>query len=81
MVLTIRINGSLAQEIGTTRLHVDITSSTTVEDVIQELKSKHPNSAETLQVVIPFVGGRHLDKTTTLKQGQQLALLMPAAGG
>lgn len=81
MVLSIRINGLLAQEIGTTRLHVDVNPSTTIEALIQELKAKYPQSAETLQVAIPFVGGRHLDKTTTLKQGQQIALLMPAAGG
>ncbi|MFK7803402.1 MAG: MoaD/ThiS family protein [Anaerolineae bacterium] len=81
MVLSIRINGSLAQEIGTTRLTVDLPSPVTVENVIQELVLRHPHSAETLQVTIPFVGGRHLDKTTILKQGQQIALLMPAAGG
>ena len=81
MVLSIRINGSLAKEIGTTRLRVSVTEPATVEDVVQTLITQYPASAETLQIAIPFVAGRHLDKTTTLKQGQQIALLMPAAGG
>ena len=81
MVIPIRINGTLAQEIGTTRLNVDVGMFATVDDVIKELVEKYPSSAETLQIAIPFAGGRHLDKTTELKQGQQIALLMPAAGG
>ena len=81
MVIPIRINGALAQEIGTTRLNVDVETSATVEDVLKELIARYPASAETLQIAIPFAGGRHLDKTTMLKQGQQVALLMPAAGG
>ena len=53
----------------------------TVQDVLNSLGEQYPNSAETLNIAIPFVAGRHLDKSAPIAQGQEIALLMPAAGG
>lgn len=81
MLVSIRINGTLAQKLGTSRLNLQVETPATVQNVLVMLGEQYPNSAEIINIAIPFVAGRHLDKNATLKQGQQIALLMPAAGG
>lgn len=86
MMVMVRTNGALAEKIGTTRLRLfielaDETAAPTIADVITQLNDTYPHAAIAIKQAIPFVSGRHLDPTTTLKQGQEIALLMPAAGG
>ena len=81
MLVSVRINGSLAQEIGSTRLRLDIPAPSTIEDLMIALGEQYPNSAESLTLAIPFVGGHHREKSASIQHGQEVALLMPAAGG
>ena len=82
MIVMIRTNGALAEKIGTTRLRLSVeTAAPTVADVITQLNDTYPHAATAIKQAIPFVSGRHLAPTTAIKQGQEIALLMPAAGG
>ncbi len=81
MVLTIRINGTLSQEIGSTRIQVDLQENATVNDLISQLAVRYPLAEATLQNAIPFAAGKHLSPETVLTSTTQLALLMPIAGG
>ena len=81
MIVQVRLNGILAQEIGTSNLHVQVADVATVADVLAQLNEQYPNSAKKITQTIPFVAGRHLSADAPISTGQKLSLLMPAAGG
>lgn len=81
MVVSLRLNGALAQAIGASRLRLSVAAPATVATVVQALQLQYPAAADALGQAIPFVAGRHLDTTAELRPNQELALLMPAAGG
>ena len=81
MVVQVRINGILAQEIGASNLRVQVADPATVADVLAQLNDRYPDSAEKLTQTIPFVAGQHLSTDASISPGQKLSLLMPAAGG
>jgi len=49
--------------------------------VLDALGSKYPESIGTLGEAIPFVSGSHRGANEELQSGQEVTLLMPAAGG
>ena len=81
MLVHVRINGALAQEIGTTRLQASLEEGMTVADLLTRLCQQHPHSAAKLKQAVPIVAGQHLPHTTALIAGQEVALLLPVAGG
>lgn len=81
MDIQVRLNGTLAQEIGVSRLQMQVAASTTVAGLLDQLGQQYPQSAQKLRHVVPIVAGRHLPKTASLTQGQEVALLLPVAGG
>tara|TARA_B100000586_G_scaffold136366_1_gene98720 strand:- start:55 stop:318 length:264 start_codon:yes stop_codon:yes gene_type:complete len=78
---SVRVNGRLAEELGVSRLSVIVQTPATIHDVLDALGSKYPESIGTLGEAIPFVAGRHRDANEELQSGQEVTLLMPAAGG
>ncbi|GEM_PF-329135 len=78
---SVRVNGRLAEEIGVSRLSVTVQTPATIHDVMDALGSKYPESIGTLGEAIAFVSGRHRDANEELQSGQEVTLLMPAAGG
>ena len=81
MLVHVRINGALAQEIGTTRLQASLEDGMTVSDLLAWLCQQYPQSATKLNQAVPIVAGQHLPQTTVLVAGQEVALLLPVAGG
>lgn len=77
----VRVNGALAEALGTSRLAVQLPSAATVGDLIDYLQSKHPQAAELFSRAAPVSSGKHLDPTAALTHQQEIALLMPIAGG
>ncbi len=81
MYINVRLNGALAQEIGTTRLRVQVSDAATVAGLLEQLEQQYPQSVQKLRHVIPVVAGQHLTQTASLTNGQEVALLLPVAGG
>lgn len=81
MQLTVRLNGALVQEVGTSRVQVQIDDNGTVSDVIEYLCANYPQSTPTFKNAVAFASGSHLTPDTILSPNQQLALLIPYAGG
>ena len=81
IMVSVRVNGSLAEQIGTTRLRLHLGAPATVQDVLGEMERVYPNSAELITIAIPFVAGRHLSEEDPVSAGQEIALLIPVAGG
>ncbi|MEM7348226.1 MAG: MoaD/ThiS family protein [Chloroflexota bacterium] len=81
MNINVRLNGALAQQIETTRLRVQLADSATVADLLDHLRHQYPNAASMINQTVPFVAGKHLSATTQLTPNQDIALLLPVAGG
>jgi len=78
---SVRVNGKLAEELGTSRMSIEVEEPATIQDIINEVSSLFPQSSETILEAIPFVSGSHRSAETGIKPGQEVTLLMPAAGG
>ena len=80
MFINVRVNGVLVQEIGTSRLRVQVKGVASVTDLLDELRQQYPESAQKLSRAIPIVDGQQVPPTADLDE-QEVALLMPVAGG
>ena len=78
---SVRVNGKLADEIGASRLKIEVTEPATVQDILDEMESRFPGSSGTICEAIPFVSGSHRGADEEIRTGQEITLLMPAAGG
>ena len=81
MNINVRFNGALAQKIGTSRLQVQIQNPGAVSDLINHLQAQYPQAAPQFKQVVPFVAGQHLSLDAPLSDNQEVALLLPVAGG
>ena len=77
----IRVNGKLAEEIGTSRLSVEVEVPATIQDILDEIGSSFPEYSTTILEAIPFASGNHRGTSEEVPSGQEITLLMPAAGG
>jgi len=80
-VFSVRVNGKLAEQLGTSRLSIEVSEPATIQDIIDEIKSRYPDSISTILEAIPFSAGTHKSVEEIVKPGQEITLLMPAAGG
>lgn len=81
MLLNVRLNGTLVQEIGAPRVQVQLPEEGTVTDLISHLCERYPQAAPSLEKAVAFSTGAHLSPDSILTPNQQLALLLPIAGG
>ena len=78
----VRVNGKLAEEIGSSRLSVRLHDGPIlIGDILDAMKKEYPDSSVTIQEAIPFVSGNHRGIGDEVVPGQEVTLLMPAAGG
>ncbi|HRW50007.1 MAG: MoaD/ThiS family protein [Caldilinea sp.] len=81
MHVSVRLSAALAQVTGSPRLQVEIDDDATVADLIQTLEQRYPALAPRLKHAVPIVGGNHATSQEPLTAGQEVAFLMPVAGG
>ena len=77
----VRVNGKLAEEMGTSRLSVEVEVPATIQDILDAISSGYPESSATILEAIPFASGNHRGASEEVQTGQEITLLMPAAGG
>lgn len=80
MRIEIRLGAGLAQRAGGSRLAVEVPEGASVADVLMELSARSPALGD-LGSVLTVVRGRHAGRDQRLRPGDELSLLMPAAGG
>lgn len=80
-IISVRVNGALAQQIGSSRIQVALPEGATVADLLDALSRQHPTSSDLIRRAIPVIQGSHVSPEATLPAGQQISLLMPVAGG
>lgn len=81
MNVSVRLSGDLAQQVGMARLQVTLAEKTTVADLVAHLRQQYPAAAARIDIAVPIIAGQHVSPTTKLAAGQEVALLLPVAGG
>lgn len=80
MNVTVRLSAGLAQECGASRLVVLVAEGATVADLLARLRETYP-TAERLAHALPIVAGQYVSLSQRLAANQEVALLLPVAGG
>ena len=81
MDVSVRLSADLIQRVGKARLAMQLPADATVADLMSQLRTEYPSLTDRLEVAVPFVAGRHVSQTEPLADGQEVALLLPIAGG
>ena len=81
MQVTVRVNGILAQKIGINRFPMALPDQATARALQQGLQGQYPNLSAEIERAVIVIGGTHRPGDTVLQDGQEVALLMPVAGG
>jgi molybdopterin converting factor small subunit len=79
--IEVRLGPGLATAAGTRRLRVALPQGATVENLLEHLRGLEPGIAAGLDSALPVVGGSHASRAQQLADGDQVALLIPVAGG
>ncbi|MCP4363200.1 MAG: MoaD/ThiS family protein, partial [Chloroflexi bacterium] len=60
---------------------VTLTDEATVADLLHNLRTQHPALEQRIDTAIPMIAGRYAAQSERLSAGQEVALLLPVAGG
>jgi molybdopterin converting factor small subunit len=81
MQVNVRLSAGLAQITQTARLQVTLPEDATVADVAGQLVDQYPGLQVRLGHAVAMLGGTHVPRTASLVPGQEVAFLLPVAGG
>jgi molybdopterin converting factor small subunit len=77
----IRLGNGIARFSPAPRLRLELPDGSTVDDLFACLAADHPELAPALRSALPVLGGVHVERAQTLKDGDELGVLTPVAGG
>ena len=77
----VRLGAGLATAAGTRRLSVTLPNGATVDTLLDRLAELEPGIAAGLGSALPVVRGTHAGREQELREGDEVALLIPVAGG
>jgi molybdopterin converting factor small subunit len=77
----VRLGAGLATAAGTRRLSVALPQGATVDVLLDRLRELEPGIAAGLGSALPVVRGTHAGREQELSDGDEVALLIPVAGG
>ena len=81
MRVNIRLSGELAALAGRHRFSMAVADGATVGDLLDLLREEYPESVPRLDTAVPIIAGRHVTQSELLADGQEVAFLLPIAGG
>jgi molybdopterin synthase sulfur carrier subunit len=77
----VRLGSGLATAAGTRRLRVELPQEATVDTLLARVGELEPAIAPALGSALPVVKGTHASRSESLADGDEIALLIPVAGG
>lgn len=77
----VRLSSGLAEPIGIPRMSITVEDNATVADLKETICESYPELRPGFGVAIPIVSGRHVTFSEPLSKGQEIAFLLPVAGG
>jgi len=81
MRVNIRLSGDLATLAGQHRFSMAVADDATVGDLVDLLRQEYPKTVSRLDTAVPIIAGRHVTQSELLADGQEVAFLLPIAGG
>lgn len=81
MQIRVRLSSGLVELIGIPRLNMSLKDNATVADLREEIYQKYPELQDAMATAIPIVMGEHVSFSAALSNGQEVAFLLPVAGG
>ena len=81
MQVVVRLGSGLATAAGTRRLRVELPRQSTIDTLLERLRETQPAIAPALDSALPVVRGSHASGADALAEGDEVALLIPVAGG
>ena len=81
MQIHTRFSGELAATIGKHRFTLSLPQNATVGDLLDLLCQEYPDSTAKLRATVQIIAGRHVTLSESLTDGQEVAFLLPMAGG
>jgi molybdopterin synthase sulfur carrier subunit len=81
MQVRVRLGLGIARFAPTPQLMLELPDGSNVEQAYEAIESEYPDLAPALRSALPVVAGRHAERTQSLRHGDELALLIPVAGG
>jgi molybdopterin converting factor small subunit len=81
MIVRIRLGSSLARLAPAPLLRLELPSDATVQDLYDRLARSAPELGPALASAVPVVDGQHAERDRMLFPNQEVALLVPVAGG
>jgi molybdopterin synthase sulfur carrier subunit len=79
--VVVRLGSGLATAAGTRRLRIELPRQSTVDTLLERLRETQPAIAPALDSALPVVRGSHASGADALAEGDEVALLIPVAGG
>ena len=76
-----RLSAELARLAGAPRMSVELADGATVTDLIARVAASHPGVGGALGSALPVIAGAHASRERPLRGGEEVALLLPVAGG
>jgi molybdopterin converting factor small subunit len=77
----VRMGAGLSRLAASPRLTLDLPDGATVADLYTHLGAAQPELGPALRSALPVVAGEHVPRDRALAHRQEVALLLPVAGG
>jgi molybdopterin converting factor small subunit len=81
MRVRVRLGAGLSRFADAPLLSLDLAEGASVDDLLAALADEQPTLAPALHSALPVVAGTHVERAQTLQAGDEVALLIPVAGG
>jgi molybdopterin converting factor small subunit len=79
--IRVRLGAGLSRFADAPLLSIDLADGASVDDLIAALGAQQPSLEPALPSVLPIVAGTHVEREQQLRAGDEVALLIPVAGG
>jgi molybdopterin converting factor small subunit len=77
----VRLGAGLSRFAEAPLLSIDLDEGSSVDDLLALLGTQQPSLEPALPSVLPVVAGAHVERYHRLHAGDEVALLIPVAGG
>jgi molybdopterin converting factor small subunit len=81
MRVRVRLGAGLSRFADAPLLSLELQEGASVDDLLAQLGTEQPALAPALNAALPVVAGEHVEREQRLSAGDEVALLIPVAGG
>ena len=81
MRVRVRLGAGLSRFADAPLLSLELAEGASVDDLLATLGAEQPGLAPALNSALPILAGQHVEREQPLSAGDEVALLIPVAGG